>query len=103
MNTIKEKLLDENIHIDKYVSCTCLGKPGRPNPHMMREIMYSLGIHNNPRTPKEIATIFKLDNTSATKGCKNAVHLINNIDSSKNKNDKTYFHQTKPIASHIEA
>lgn len=49
MNTIKEKLLDENIHIDKYVSSTCLGKPGRPNPHMMREIMYSLGIHNNPR------------------------------------------------------
>ena len=54
-------------------------------------------IHNNPRTPKEIATIFKLDNTSATKGCKNAVHLINNLDSHKNKNDKTYFHQTKPM------
>ena len=49
MNAIREKLIDDDIHIDKWVSSTCLGKPGRPNPHMMREIMYSLGIHNNPR------------------------------------------------------
>lgn len=49
MNAIKEKLINEDIHIDKYVSSTCLGKPGLPEPHMIREIMYSLGIHNNPR------------------------------------------------------
>ena len=55
-------------------------------------------IHNNPRTPKEIATIFKLDNTSSTKGCKNAVHLLNKMESDKTNNDKTHFFQTKPIA-----
>lgn len=44
MNAIKEKLLDDDIHIDKYVSSTCLGKPGRPNPYMMQEIMNKLDL-----------------------------------------------------------
>ena len=52
-------------------------------------------IHNYPRTAKGIATIFILDNTSATKGCKNAVNLLNTMEG---MNEKTYFHQTKPIA-----
>jgi len=56
MNAIKEKLLDENIHIDKYVSSTCLGKPGRPNPHMMREIINHLSI-SDPRR------VIKIDDT----------------------------------------
>ena len=41
-------------------------------------IYISCRINNNPRTAKEIATIFNLDNTSATKGCKNAVTIIIN-------------------------
>jgi transcription initiation factor TFIIIB Brf1 subunit/transcription initiation factor TFIIB len=54
-------------------------------------------IHNYPRTAKEIATIFKLDNTSATKGCKNAVSLLNK--SEENIDTENYqFYQTKPIA-----
>jgi transcription initiation factor TFIIB len=61
-------------------------------------VYVSCRIHNNPRTPKEIASIFKLDNTSATKGCKNAIYLLNKTESNKEMNDKTHFHQTKPIA-----
>ena len=34
-------------------------------------IYISCSINNYPRTAKEIATIFNLDCTSATKGCKN--------------------------------
>tara|TARA_B100001094_G_C18088879_1_gene749282 strand:- start:254 stop:1042 length:789 start_codon:yes stop_codon:yes gene_type:complete len=56
MNAIKEKLLDEEIYIDKYVSSTCLGKPGRPNPYMMNEIINSLSI-DNPRR------VLKIDDT----------------------------------------
>ena len=56
MNAIKEKLLDDDIYIDKYVSSTCLGKPGRPNPHMMREIINSMSISNNRR-------VLKIDDT----------------------------------------
>ena len=51
---------------------------------------------NYPRTPKEIAEIFHLKNSSATKGCKNAIHILNTIE---NRDEtKTYFYQTKPKA-----
>ena len=54
-------------------------------------------IHNYPRTAKEIASIFHLDNTSATRGCKNATNLLN--DSERDElNNKTHFHQTKPTS-----
>ena len=55
-------------------------------------------IHNYPRTAKEIATVFVLDNTSATKGCKNAVTLLNKMEEDDDTLNKTTFHQTKPTA-----
>ena len=55
-------------------------------------------IFNYPRTAKEIAEIFHLDCTSATKGCKNAVHILNSLENDRESKDKTYFHETKPIA-----
>ena len=55
-------------------------------------------IHNYPRTAKEIATIFKLDTTAATKGCKHAVHLLEKNETGLENNEKTHFHKTKPIA-----
>ena len=55
-------------------------------------------IHNLPRTAKEIATIFHLDNTSATKGCKNAVGILNTIEKTMDNLEKTYLCETKPIA-----
>lgn len=61
-------------------------------------IYVSARINNYPRTAKEIATIFHLDNTSSTKGCKNALSIINNIESQFNNNDKTKLHQTTPVS-----
>lgn len=61
-------------------------------------IYISCRINNNPRTAKEIATIFNLDNTSATKGCKNAVSIINQIETNMINEDKTQFCKTKPIS-----
>ena len=43
-------------------------------------IYISCRTNNVPRTPKEIATIFKLDTTSATKGCKNALTILNDLE-----------------------
>jgi len=54
--------------------------------------------HNCPRTAKEIATIFNLDNTSATKGCKNAVSIINELECALDNSEKTNFCRTKPVA-----
>ena len=48
-------------------------------------------IHKYPRTAKEIASIFHLDNTSATKGCKNAVNLLNKMEKDDVSSDKTHF------------
>lgn len=55
-------------------------------------------INNFPRTSKEIATIFNLDNTSATKGCKNALTIINKMEKNMISENKTILHQTKPIS-----
>jgi transcription initiation factor TFIIB len=54
--------------------------------------------HGCPRTIKEIATIFNLDNTSATRGCKNAITIINEIEHEMANSDKTSFSKTKPEA-----
>lgn len=38
-------------------------------------------VNNCPRTAKEIASIFRLDNSAATRGCKNAVSMLNEMGS----------------------
>ena len=50
-------------------------------------IYISSKVNNYPRSAKEIAEIFNLDNTSATKGCKNAVLIINDIEHNNNNDD----------------
>lgn len=55
-------------------------------------------INNYPRTAKEIAAIFHLDATSATKGCKNALSIINTLEKDMDNKEKTYFGKTKPDA-----
>ena len=61
-------------------------------------IYISCRINNFPRTAKEIATIFHLDVTSATKGCKNAQVIINNLEKDMDNKEKTNFCKTKPEA-----
>lgn len=55
-------------------------------------------VNDNPRTPKEIATIFHLDNTSATRGCKNAINIINSIERNLSNEEKTTLCNTTPIS-----
>jgi transcription initiation factor TFIIIB Brf1 subunit/transcription initiation factor TFIIB len=61
-------------------------------------IYISSRINNFPRTPREIANMFHLDITSATKGCKNALTIINNLEKDMDNKEKTNFGQTKPEA-----
>ena len=51
-------------------------------------------INDFPRTAKEIANIFHLDVTSSTKGCKNALSIISNIEKDLIISDKTNFGRT---------
>ncbi len=61
-------------------------------------IYISCRLNKYPRTSKEIATIFNLDNTSATKGCKNAITIINNLEINLSNVEKTNLCQTTPIS-----
>jgi transcription initiation factor TFIIB len=64
-------------------------------------IYISCRVNDYPRTAKEIASMFFLDNTSATKGCKNASSIINDLEHSMDNDDKTSFSKTTP-SSFIE-
>ena len=64
-------------------------------------IYISCRVNDYPRTAKEIAAMFFLDNTSATKGCKNASTIINELEHSMDNDDKTLFSKTTP-SSFIE-
>lgn len=57
-------------------------------------IYISCSVNNNPRTSKEIADIFKLDNTSATRGCKNALSILGDLE--KDNAEKTVLHNSTP-------
>ena len=59
-------------------------------------IYISFSKNKNPRTPKEIATIFGLDNTSATRGCKNAMNILNELEKDKQTNEQTVMTKTTP-------
>ena len=61
-------------------------------------IYVSARINNFPRTAKEIATIFHLDNTSATRGCKNAISIINEMEHEMENSDKTSLCKTTPAS-----
>ncbi len=60
-------------------------------------IYVSCRVNNFPRTAKEIADIFNLDNTSATKGCKNALSIINDIDFNQKENEVLILNQSTPV------
>lgn len=53
---VRDKLNDNKIYINSYVSSTCLDKPSRPAPYMIYENMNRLNI-NNPKR------IIKVDDT----------------------------------------
>lgn len=53
-------------------------------------IYLAFRIQQHPRTPKEIARIFHLDNASATRGCKNAMTILNEIENSTPMSQTVY-------------
>ena len=60
-------------------------------------VYISCRVDNQPRAAKEIACIFNLDSTSATKGCKNAMFILNKLEKDMKNNEKSKFKKTEPI------
>jgi transcription initiation factor TFIIB len=51
-----------------------------------------------PRTPNEISEIFHLDQTSVTRGAKNAINILNDLEKDYDNADKTVFAKTESLS-----
>jgi transcription initiation factor TFIIB len=92
-------IIDDAVRYHKKISEYDLTFRGDNRDGILAASIYiSCRINNFPRTAKEIATIFHLDVTSATKGCKNAQLIINDLEKDMQNNEKTSFCKTKPEA-----
>jgi transcription initiation factor TFIIB len=96
---IPKMIIDDAIVYHKKISEYELTFRGDNRDGILAASIYiSCRVNNYPRTAKEIATIFRLDVTSATKGCKNALAIINNLEKDMDNKEKTNFGKTKPEA-----
>ena len=96
---IPKLIIDDAIRYHKKISEYELTFRGDNRDGILAASIYiSCKINNYPRTAKEIANIFHLDATSATKGCKNALCIINNLEKDMDNKEKTLFCKTKPEA-----
>ena len=97
MAGIHNLIIDEALRYHKKISAEKTFRGLNRDGIIAASIYIASRIHDFPRTPKEIATIFLLDNTSATKGCKNALTILNKIEKGFHNSQKTFFHETKPL------
>jgi len=96
---IPKMIIDDAVRYHKKISEYDFSFRGDNRDGILAASIYiSCRINNYPRTAKEIANIFNLDVTSATKGCKNALGIINSLEKDMNKQEKTNLGTTKPEA-----
>ena len=94
---VPKMIIDDAIRYHKKISEYYMTFRGDNRDGILAASIYiSCRINNFPRTAKEIANIFNLDATSATKGCKNALSIINNIEKDVCNKEKTVLCKTKP-------
>jgi transcription initiation factor TFIIB len=93
---IPQIIIDEALRFHKKISDHKTFRGLNRDGIIAASIYISCRTNNCPRTAKEIATIFSLDNTSATKGCKNAVAIINDLEHTFIDSEKTSFCKTNP-------
>ncbi len=96
-NNIPKIIIDEAIRYHKKISEQKTFRGLNRTGIIAASIYIACSLNKYPRTAKEIATIFNLDNTSATKGCKNAISIINSIETDVNNNQKTVLTHATPV------
>ena len=94
---IPKIIIDDAIRFHKKISEQKTFRGLNRDGIIAASIYISCRVNHNPRTAKEIATIFHLDNTSATKGCKNAMSIVNTLEGNMENNEKTSFSKTTPL------
>ena len=93
---ISKLIIDDAIRYHKMISEQKTFRGLNRDGIIAASIYISCRINDHPRTAKEIATIFHLDTTSATKGCKNATSIINSMEVDVNNENKTNLGTTNP-------
>tara|TARA_B100001057_G_scaffold434136_1_gene463510 strand:- start:1678 stop:2754 length:1077 start_codon:yes stop_codon:yes gene_type:complete len=91
-------LVDEAMRYHKRISEAKTFRGVNRDGIIAASIYLAARINGCPRTSREIATIFHLDNTSATRGCKNAMSIINGLERNMANADRTALCETTPLA-----
>ena len=94
---IPKIIIDDAIRYHKKISETKTFRGINRDGIIAASIYIACRVNDYFRTAKEIATIFNLDNTSATKGCKTAVSIINELENDMDNSNKMIFTETTPI------
>ena len=102
---IPKLIVDEAIRHHKRISEAMSFRGLNRDGIIAASIYVAARTNSYPRTAKEIAVIFNLDNTSATKGCKKAMTIINELENSSNNKDEfnnktnnTVYSETTPLS-----
>ena len=95
---IAKMIIDDALRYHKKVSQHQTFRGLNRDGIIAASIYVSCRINAFPRTAKEIAAIFKLDVASATKGCKNAVTIINEIEEDTPSDECTSFARTTAVS-----
>ena len=93
---ISKLIIDDAIRYHKMISEQKTFRGLNRDGIIAASIYVSCRINDNPRTAKEIASMFHLDTTSATKGCKNATTIINSMEINETNDNKTNLGTTNP-------
>jgi transcription initiation factor TFIIB len=91
---ISKIIIDDAIRYHKIISDNTTFRGLNRDGIIAASIYISCRINKTPRSAREIAKIFHLDNTSATKGCKNAITIINSIEKNLSHDEKSDFGTT---------
>jgi transcription initiation factor TFIIB len=98
---IPKKFIDDAMVIHKDISEQKMFRGMNRDGIKSASIYLACRLNDCPRTPYEIAEIFKLDKTSATNGCSMAVNILNNIERNSSVVDQSELGITLP-SSFIE-
>jgi transcription initiation factor TFIIB len=91
-------IIDEACNYHKQISERQTFRGDNRDGIIAASIYIACRVENNPRTAKEIARIFQLDTASATKGCKNAMAIINELESEGGEGEALHYSNTNPHA-----
>jgi len=97
-NGISKLFIDDAIRYHKKISEFKTFRGMNRGGIIAASLYISFRINGCPRTAKEIATIFNIDFAHATKGCKKAMIIINILEKDLDKNEKTQYGTTNPLA-----